>query len=211
MGNFTQSISSRRPVVVGTLSDYAVEFNVSANPQHLSAPLPADLEGATNYAIGLWVVRLGDFNSFGSHNPLFQIGVAGGSTTTGVGFSAHQNENVRFSPPNVATTNMPEIPVALLPIDTPVHLMGVCEGSAMRLYVDGQLQDSTSNGGPMPADMSGYAVNIGAAQDGERPVPMRASNLQVWNIAPTEQQIQDLAMKRISSPFPTGLVFYAPM
>jgi hypothetical protein len=94
-----------------------------------------------------------------------------------------------------------------------VHVCGTVNGTAITIYKNGVSSGTAANltGVPVPEDVSALRISVGAARDGARPVRMMASNLQIWNIALTAQQIQDYAMKRITGTPPAGLIFYAPL
>jgi hypothetical protein len=213
MTNLIQATAGARPVFKLSGDDFGVEFNVAANPQYLVGDIPAGLPGAANYTFALWYMRRGNPAEFVTSPPIFQVSVNDGSTATGGGLAYRSNGTTfRFSTATTDPTDGPLVNLSSIADNTWVHLAGVCEGSAARIYLNGALVNSNTTGVAMPADMAAYRVSIGAARDGSRPSPMRASNLQIWNIALTEQQVNDWAMERLpAASLPSGLIGYWPL
>lgn len=215
MPHLTQPNAGERPVVREFRSGYALEFNLNAQPQWLNASPPAGLAGATNYTFGMWMGIRGGLTSGGSSfPPIFQCSNTN-STTTGFGLSYHHTaspgQTLCMSAPGVNPNVSARFARANIPDDEEFHLCGVVEGSAVRIYLNGVLQNTTTNGAAVNSDLSAHSVAIGASVEGDRWIQVCASNLQIWNFALTTQQIQDWAMPRLTGTLPTGLIFYVPM
>jgi len=212
MSNLTQEIAGNRPVFKLSGDDYGVEFNVSSNPQYLVADIPAGLASAENYTFSLFYMRKGNPAQFNASCPIFGITIDGGSTLSGGQISYLGSElSYTATSPGVDPFVGPMVALSSVSDETWVHLALVCEGSTMRLYLNGALAESNSSGLAIPADLGSFKVSVGAARNGTRPTPMRGSNLQIWNVALTAQQIEDWAMKRLTGTLPTGLIGYWPL
>ena len=210
---FTQFDPARRPVLAGPLNGYGLRFNASAGvtPQHLVADIPAGLAGAAAFTFSGWFYRELSLTTYDAFPTLFGIVPPGGSSTTGAGFCQGGN-GLAFTTTGTAAPSSPSATTAnAFPGFTWVHLAGVRGADGIgRLYRDG-VQIASGGMGAMGTDLSGMDLVLGASRTGERPVEMRASNLQVWNIALTPAQIAGWAMPRLLAPFPAGLLFYAPI
>ena len=207
----TQAVTASKPTVAGTTDAYGVEFN----DQWLVADIPTGLEGASAFTFALWFQRLSAWPD--TIPPIFQITVDAGSTTSGAGLSygGGSKDEIQFTETgglSPGDSNYAYVDASVAPIGTWVHLAGVWASESQQIFVNGVASGVTaSRTASIAADLSTYRVSIGAARDGSRPVHMLASNLQIWNVALTAQQIQDWSMKRIETPFQTGLIFYAPL
>lgn len=210
MSHLTQATPASRPVLARSGANYAVEFN----NQFLFAPVPPGLEGAANWTFALWFKRLGAWAEFNSNAPIFQLTVSGGSTTTGAGISRHQEEFIAATSDQTGgqSATRPRVDDSVAPIGEWVHLAGTRSSNGTgRFFVNGVQADSRSPLEALGSDLSNHRVSIGASWGGSRAIRMAASNLQIWNIALTEQQIADWAMKRLTGELPSGLLFYAPL
>jgi hypothetical protein len=84
-------------------------------------------------------------------------------------------------------------------VDTPVdnsfsgvwhHVAGICDGSQLQLYIDGQLMNTTSESGTVPSSI--YSVNIGRESVGNRFLYAGAiDDVQIYNRVLTPEEIQD--------------------
>ena len=213
MTNLIQATAGNRPVFNLSGDDYGVEFNVSDNPQYLVAPVPTAMGGATAYTYAGWFYRAGNLDQFNGFPTLFGLTVDGGSATgsSGIQFSSG---DVYVSPLGGSKGNFASVPIdPWFPENTWVHLAAhIITNTGSKFFVNGVERDVMTNGSAaLPATFDNVSLSIGAARDGARPTPIRASNLQLWNIALTDQQVQDWAMPRLTGTLPSGLVGYWPL
>lgn len=211
-----QSDSDSRPVFRTDGFSYSVEFNVDQHPQWLkeSEEVPAELQGAQNYTFAFFYMPIGDVTAIAEDQsfPVFGLTVDGGSTSAGAGFAYTGGEFHFTGPSHNPSGAAVRLPEGYFEEGRWYHVCGVREGSSVRLYVDGELVESgTTSQGAMLSDLSDYRVSIGAARDGSRPTPLRGSNLQIWNVALTDEEVAGLAMKRLVDPLPDGLIYYRPL
>lgn len=209
-----QATPANKPVFRRSGDDFRHDFNVSSQPQFLAAPIPAGLPGATHYTFACWMNRRGNLGESNNNPPIFVVSVAGGSTTTGAGIS-RRAATIVFAGPGANPANSTAIFAEnALGNDRWHHVAGVMTPTEARIYFDGVLQstDTSAALAAMPSNMGDFLVSAAAARDGTRWVPVGLSNLQIWNIALTQQQVQDWAMPRLPrNNLPAGLIGYWPL
>ncbi len=85
------------------------------------------------------------------------------------------------------------------------HLAATYDGSTIRIYVNGALEDSSAYSGSVPTNS--HDVRIGIDQSGGNQYTGVIDEVRIWNIARTAAQV-NTDMNNFYNPTPSGLVGY---
>lgn len=197
----TGAVSKTMSVTVNTdnalnfdgVNDYVVLDNVGSN---------SNLYLLNNFTLEAWVKRSSENGLNATIISKQNSGVRGDYifyiTTTGYPklYREHAGENVLGTNP--------------LSLNEWHHLAAVYDGSSLKLYVDGILNNSAPASGTITQDVSALKVAIGAAYSNSLPTNFfngSIDEVRVWNVARTASEIQNNYLKELAGN-ETGLAAY---
>ncbi|MEN9655148.1 MAG: hypothetical protein RL311_56, partial [Bacteroidota bacterium] len=178
------------------VDDYLVLDNVGTNTAFQFA-------NTTNYTLEAWVNRSAVSSANATIISKQNGGVAGNYTLaispTGVPYVSRE-----YSPWAVSATTS-------LPLNEWHHIAGVFDGSSLKIYIDGVLNNSVAASGNItPSSVTAIKVAIGCKYTYSSPSEFFKGNIdeaRIWNLARTATQIRQSFMSQLQGD-ESGLVGY---
>lgn len=210
-----QATAEARPIHRRIGDDYYTEFNVSENPQYLTADIPAGLAGAAACTFAMWYKRIGAVDAIVANPTIFGVSPDGGSLTNTLGIisgTLSGTQIISFTGLGQIVASSAVFPASAINDGEWVHIAGVMTGTEMILYRGGVVQDTASLSGGVASDLSAYRIAVGAARDGVRPARFGGSNFQIWDRALSAGEVATLAaVRHPANTIPSGLIGYWPL
>lgn len=198
----TGAVSKTMSVTVNTdnalnfdgVNDYVVLDNVGTNSS-------LSFAGTSNFTLEAWVNR----KATGADAAIvskFNGGVAGNYWLL-IGSNGKPYFSREAAPWTVPASNV-------LPENEWHHIAGVFDGSTMKIYIDGILDNSVAASGSISSSVSSIKVFIGASSQNSLPSTFFKGSLdeiRIWNVARTASEIQNNYLKELAGN-ETGLAAY---
>jgi len=198
----TGAVSKTMSVTVNTdnalnldgVNDYVVLDNVGTNAS-------LSFAGTSNFTLEAWVNR----KATGADAAIvskFNGGVAGNYWLL-IGSNGKPYFSREAAPWTVPASNV-------LPENEWHHIAGVFDGSTMKIYIDGILDNSVAASGSISSSVSSIKVFIGASSQNSSPSTFFKGSLdeiRIWNVARTASEIQNNYLKDLAGN-ETGLAAY---
>ena len=188
-------------------SGYALDFDGSND--YVSLGTSATLRPANTVSVEAWVYA----HTAGTWVAIFGNLFDTGSDEAGYGLFTYDNTgNMMFwvQTSGGTTNGYGNYPQATLPLNEWTHFAGTYDGSNLRLYVNGVLEDTDAKTGSIDYSSSPLDARIGQYYDDNESEEFNGliDELRIWNDARTQTEIRDNMCKKLAGNEAGLLAYY---